>query len=349
MKFSLHAYSLSLHMGLHTYKPIGQGIMQIEEFFKKAKAMGFSNLQLVEKNLPPTLPPTLLPNLPADSPNQPEGLLDLMALARLGNDAKRNGLTLHFSSDKLSGDALAKMIHAASTAGAKSVTVEISNLEGHVKERTERLQGIIHDLEPALKAAETWKIMLLIKNGLHIAAVDLLAFIKALNCEYVGICFDTGNPLSVPEDPYESARTLKSFIRAIHMKDFEVYRTTDGIKLVNCPLGTSKVINFAAILELIADVDNKIPKFILTDAERIEVPLLQDAFLDAYPRITAKALVTSLRKGKTTAEEEFPFEIKNSDKVILDFEEKRLRESLKEMNTLMGEETGTLDFKAEPE
>ncbi|GEM_PF-1910957 len=331
MKFSLHAYSLSLHMGLHTYKPIGQGIMQIEELFEKAKSMGITNLQLVEKNLPAELPGELL---------------DMMALARLGNDAKRFGLILHFSADKLTGVHLAKMIHAASTAGAKSVTVEISDLKGHVKERTARLQAIIHDLEPALKAAEKWKIMLLIKNGPHIAAVDLLAFVKALNCEYVGVCFDTGNPLSVPEEPLESASTLLSYIRAIHVKDFEVYRSRSGIKLVNCPLGTG-VVKLPEILEVTKDINKKIPQFILTDAERIDVPLLQDKFLDDYPRITAKALVAALRNGKITAEEDkikFPFETKNSDKVILEFEENRLQKSLKQMHKLVGLETLTLEL-----
>ncbi len=326
MKFSLHAHSLSLHMGLRNYKPIGQGIMQLNELFEKAKSMGVSNLQLVQKNLPENL--------------------DMMALARIGNEAKRFGITLFLSTDTLEGTHLANMIHAASTCGAKSVTVGISHLKGNVKERQARLQNLINDLEPALKAAEKWKIHLLIENGRHSAAVDLLAFIQALSCSYVGVCFDTGNPLSVPENPLESVKTLLPYIRAMHIKDFEVFRSREGIKLVNSPLGTGSV-PLVEILKVTKEINEKVPMFIQTDAVRLDVPLLKDSFLDDYPRITAKAVVAALRNGKITAEEDkikFPFETKNSDKVILDFEEDRLQKSLKEMHKLIGLESLTLSL-----
>ena len=88
--------------------------------------------------------------------------------------------------------------------------------------------------------------------------------------------------------------------------------------------------------------------FLQTVAERITVPLLQDTFLQQYPRINARALAGLLRRGTLVYQEEelrFPYECKTSEREILKWEEQRLKLSLKQAQKLMGTETLTLPME----
>ena len=61
-----------------------------------------------------------------------------------------------------------------------------------------------------------------------------------------GICFDTGNPFSVGEDPVEFARAVASRIRHLHLKDYRIHWTGEGYRLARCAIGAGAV-DFAGI------------------------------------------------------------------------------------------------------
>ena len=92
------------------------------------------------------------------------------------------------------------MIRAAFTLGAPQVTVGLSRLTGNVQQRQQTLEDLLRELDVAIKTAERYKVVLAIENGRHTAAADLAAFIQAAQSEWVGVCFDIGNPLTVPEN-----------------------------------------------------------------------------------------------------------------------------------------------------
>jgi len=327
MKLGIHAYSFMLAGGLREYQPVGRGIMTATQLLEKTAQLKFSAVQLAQQNIP-------------GFPNW-----DMVTLVNLRQQAEELGLTVHLSTSVLQGEHLAAMIRAAFTLGAPQVMVGISHLRGNVQQRQKTLEGLLSELDVAIKTAERYKVMLAIENGRHTASADLAAFIQAAQSEWVGVCFDIGNPLTVPETPVESAETLAPYCKSVHMKDWQILRTVDGAMLVNCPIGEGVISEIADVLRTLKQRQSGIPVFLQTVAERVPVPVLDDKFLQQYPRITARSLAGLLRRGTLIYQDEemrFPHERKASEREVLKWEEDRLKRSLKQAQKLMGTESLTL-------
>jgi sugar phosphate isomerase/epimerase len=327
MKLGLHAYTLQLAGGLREFQPVGRGSMTAEALLEKAAKYHFTIVQFARQ--------------------QVQGL-DMVTLAQLRGKAEALGITLLLSTSTFTGEHLVEMIHLAQYLGAPLVSVGISHLQGNVQVRQARLEGLLADLEPALRRAKRAKVKLAIENGRHTAAVDLAAFLQAAESDVIGACVDVGNPLTVPEDPVESARLLAPYCLSIHLKDWQVYRDADGAVLVNCPVGEG-VLELTAILrELkVGKAAETMPLLLQTVAERFSVPVLRDAFLQQYPRISARALAALLRRGTLIYAPEsldFPHERRRPEREVLKWEEDRLNSSLKQVQKLLGTESLTLSL-----
>lgn len=323
MKIGLHAFSYVLAAGLRDYQPVGRGALAASDLVEKAARLRCPAVQLAARQVKE---------------------MDMVGLVNLGQQAKNLGVTLHLSTSTLEGEHLADMIRKAPYLGAPQVTVGISRLKGTVQQRQQLLEGLLRELDVAIKTAEKYKIVLAFENGRHTAAADLAAFIQAAQSEYVGVCFDVGNALTVPESPAESANILGPLARSAHLKNWEVYRSLEGAMLMNCPVGDG-VINLAEVLRVLAGHQPDLLLFLQTVAERVPVPVLDDEFLCQYPRITARSLAGLLRQGTQNYDHEkmqFPHESKAPEKDVLKWEDDRLKRSLKQAQKLLGTESLTL-------
>ena len=330
INLGLHAYSLQLATGFRDYKPVGRGLLTVAQLLDKASQWNFSAVQLARLHLPTV----------DDTAER------MVALVTIREQAERLGLMLHLSTNLLNGEHLEDMIRTAHTLGAVQVTVGLSHLAGNVKQRQQRLETILHDLDVAIRRAERYEIMLVLENGRHTAAADLLALIQAAQSDWIGVCFDMGNAMTVPESPVEAAQMLLPHCKSVHLKDMKVYRTVDGVMLKNCPLGEGAV----PLTEVLHVLNEKptTPIFLQTAAERIAVPVLTDEFLQQYPRISARALAGLLRQGQYSCEPEellYPHELKASERDVLKWEEEQLQQSLKQASLLMGRKSLTLSLE----
>ena len=326
MKLGLHAYSLVLAGGLREYQPVGRGVLTAAQLLDKTAQWKFSALQFARQSL---------------------AEWDMVTLANLGHQAKELGLTLHLSTNSLVGEHLADMIRHAYTLGAVQVTVGLARLQGNVAQRKSALEALLRELDVAIKIAQKYKIMLAIENGHHTAAADLAALIQAAESDWIGVCFDMGNPLTVPENPVEAAELLAPYCKSAHLKDVQVYRTVDGAMLLNCPLGAG-VVEIPEVLRVLNSHHMDLPVFLQTSAERVPVPVLNDDFLQRYPRITARALAGLLRRGTASYQHEemrFPQERDHPvERDVLKWEEERLKISLVQAKKLLGTQSLTLSL-----
>jgi len=325
MKIGLHAFSFVLAAGLREYQPVGQGALDAAAVVAKTAKLKCPALQLALKQVKE---------------------IDMVGLINLGQQARELGVTLHLSTSTLEGEHLADTIRTAHNLGAPQVTVGMSRLKGTVQQRQRLLEDLLRDLDVAIKTSERYKIPLVFENGRHTAAADLAAFIQAAQSEYVGVCFDVGNALTVPENPAESANILGPLAKSAHLKDWQVYRSLEGATLVNCPVGEG-VLDLIEVLRVLKLHQPDLLLFLQTAAERVTVPVLEDDFLKQYPRITARSLAGLLRLGTlvyTPAELQFPHERKAPEKEVLKWEEDRLKKSLKQAQKLIGTESLTLSL-----
>lgn len=90
-----------------------------------------------------------------------------------------------------------------------------------------------------------------IENHQDLDSHDLLKIVEAVGVDVVGVTFDIGNAFSVCEDPIFFAQKLGSSIINIHLKDYKIFRSTEGFRLARCPLGAGSV-DFKAVLPVLA-------------------------------------------------------------------------------------------------
>lgn len=325
MRIGVHAHSFLLAAGLRDFQPVGRGALSAAQLLEKAAHYKFHAVQLTRQNITSW------------------EMIDLVALRQTAED---QSLTLHLSTDIFDGEHLADMIRAAHTMGATQVSVGLTHLMGSLQQRQRRLESMLDQLDIALKTAERYKIMLAIENGHHVAAADLAALIDAAGSDRIGVCFDMGNALTVPEHPVESADTLGRYCTSAHLKDWHAYRIDTGILLENCPVGEG-VLEVVDVMRALKKHKPNLTVFLQTAAERYTVPLLEDEFLATYPRITARALAGALRRGSLNYSQDemaFPHERKASEKEVLKWEDDRVKRSLKQAQKLLGAESLTLSL-----
>jgi len=195
--------------------------------------------------------------------------------------------------------ALQAMLPLAARAGARIVRATLSTvLEGaraqlaggwqaHVEEMRRRIAAV----RPLLTAHD---LILAIENHQDATSDELLMLCEA-GGDRVGITLDVANPPAVGEEPLEFARKVGPWVRNVHLKDYRVYATPSGYRLVRCALGRG-FIAFADLLPMLRDLAPDAPQHIeLAALYARHVRLLEDDWWQGYPPRDARDLVPALR------------------------------------------------------
>jgi len=98
----------------------------------------------------------------------------------------------------------------------------------------ERSQHSVELAEPVLRKH---RIRLGIENHKGWRAAEQAAWLKRLGSEWVGVCFDFGNNISLCEEPMDTLRTLAPYTFHCHIKDMAVEEYEDGFLLSEVPMG----------------------------------------------------------------------------------------------------------------
>jgi sugar phosphate isomerase/epimerase len=194
---------------------------------------------------------------------------------------------------------LREQLPLAARAGARVVRATLSSiLEGaradlpagwqaHLQEMRRR----IVELRPLL---EQYDLVLAIENHQDATSDDLLALCEAGGGR-VGITFDVVNPLAVGEEPFAFARKIGPWIRNVHIKEYQIYPTSSGYRLVRAAIGHG-VIDWAAMLTLLREVAPNAPQHIeLAQLYARHIRLLEDRWWNGYPARDVRDLVPVLR------------------------------------------------------
>ena len=194
---------------------------------------------------------------------------------------------------------LRAQLPAAARAGAKIVRATLSSiLEGARAELPggwdayrEEMRRRIVELRPLL---EEYDLVLALENHQDATSDDLIALCQA-GGERVGITFDVVNPLAVGEEPFTFARKVGGLIRNVHIKDYQIYPTESGYRLVRAAIGQG-VIDWAAMLDLLHKIAPGATYHIeLAALYARHVRLLEDEWWSGYPPRDARELIPTLR------------------------------------------------------
>jgi 3-oxoisoapionate decarboxylase len=194
---------------------------------------------------------------------------------------------------------LRQQLPAIARAGAKVVRATLSSilegaraaLPGGWDAYREEMRRRLVELRPLL---DEYDLVLALENHQDATSDDLIALCQA-GGERVGITFDVVNPLAVGEEPFAFARKVGGLIRNVHIKDYQIYLTESGYRLVRAAIGQG-VIDWAAMLELLHEVAPGATYHIeLAALYARHVRLLEDYWWNGYPPRDARELVPALR------------------------------------------------------
>lgn len=82
----------------------------------------------------------------------------------------------------------------------------------------ERLAKILRE---SVKRAADAGVRMAIENHIDFTADEILEILERVDSDYLGVNFDTGNPLRMFEDPVVAAQKLAKFTYATHVKDID--------------------------------------------------------------------------------------------------------------------------------
>lgn len=120
----------------------------------------------------------------------------------------------------------------------------------------EQLDRIVAAIPPLVEAAAEAGIVLAFENHLDYRAKEIVEVIEAIDSPNLRFLFDTGNPYSVCEDPYEAAEVAAPYTVLVHIKDVRVLPWTPMspgyfAAMYACPLGHGNV-EIERIVQLMA-------------------------------------------------------------------------------------------------
>lgn len=136
-------------------------------------------------------------------------------------------------------------------------------------------------IDRGLRIAEKHRLPFAIENHKDWTADEMVALLKDRSSEYLGVCLDTGNNISLLDDAMDVVNKLLPFTISTHIKDMDVEPYPDGFLLSEVPLGEG----YLDIKAIAAAVRKTKAKFTLEMITRnpLKIPCLTDAYWATFP------------------------------------------------------------------
>jgi 3-oxoisoapionate decarboxylase len=312
MRIGLAVYGTVFSMGIHPAS--GRPAIRPQQLMDQALAAGLEGVEL---------PVSLL---------QGE---NVTAVARYAQERK---LFITLAAGGYDPDKLSEAIDLGAQLGASTVRTAVggAKIGGDRRPLAGRWQSFLHEalmgLREATAVAERVDVNLAVENHQDLASEELLWLCESIGSQRFGITLDTGNPLATAEEPLDFARRIAPYVKNVHLKDYCIYLSEEGYRLVRCPLGQG-VINFPALFSILAEVCPDVSMSIELGAlEARYIRVLADDYWPDYPPRTAAQLARVLRlvqaNAKPPGDWRTPFERDESVEAILAYEEQQLAASL---------------------
>jgi len=170
------------------------------------------------------------------------------------------------------------------------IQFKFESLNNHVSDAISHLRNIMPKVEEK-------GLFLCIENHGGLRMEYLRRIFDAIKSDHLGICLDTGNPVLTLEDPVEVAKELASRTYTVHLKDWKLVKTDDGILARGCPLGNG-VVDLSSIVEILKrDVPciDELHLNIEAPQEYIPLKIFTAEFWKYHKKITGAELGNILR------------------------------------------------------
>lgn len=151
-----------------------------------------------------------------------------------------------------------------------------------------------HSLKLAAPIVARHDVLLAVENHKDWRADELLAILKRVGNEHVGVCLDTGNSVALLEDPMDVIEALAPRTFTTHFKDMGVDEYRDGFLLSEVPLGTG-VLDLPRAVRILRSARPEIRFNIeMITRDPLRVPCLAPNYWTTFPDLPGRHLARML-------------------------------------------------------
>jgi len=160
----------------------------------------------------------------------------------------------------------------------------------------EAVKGFHRQIAAAVPIVEKHKMPLGIENHKDWRVDEQVALLKQYSSEYVGVSLDTGNNLSILDDPEETVEKLAPYTFNTHFKDMAIEETETGFHLSEVPLGEG-MLDLPRMVRAIraARPDVRFSLEMIT-RDPLDVPCLTDKYWSTFTDVGGIALARTLTR-----------------------------------------------------
>ncbi len=194
-------------------------------------------------------------------------------------------------------DAIATGIEVAKALGARSLRCFVgSTADRPIQPHLAPTLKVLRAVKPRLTGEG---VKLAIENHGDFLATELRQLIEEAGPEAVGCCLDTGNPISVLEDPLYTLEVLAPYVVTSHVRDSVVWEHPRGAAFQWVALGDG-TIDFREWTRRFAELCPGVPMQleIITGRPPQVLPFLEPDFWNSFPNKTAAELARFLRLAR---------------------------------------------------
>jgi sugar phosphate isomerase/epimerase len=275
VKLGLDTYSYHYAAGLWEYTPHESPPMGLDHFLQKTVDLDLDGLQLADARH-------------LDS-------LEYGYISEVRRKAEALGLYVELGTAGTNPDHLQNMVRTAHVLGASIVRTFLGRPRPASPKDLERLlAAAAAEILQVMPLCERYGVSLAVENHQDLTTGELLSLLQHVDNPWLGVCFDTANPLAVMEDPLESARAFGSLVKTVHLKDFQVAARQNGFCLVGCALGEG-VVDLPGIVDLLQSEAPQANLNIEAYIGKQAIPALDDGYLAGFPETPARTLGWALR------------------------------------------------------
>lgn len=146
----------------------------------------------------------------------------------------------------------------------------------------------------ALPLLEQEKVTMALENHKDWTREEFLAILAQYKSAYFGVCLDTGNNISLLDDPYEIVEALAPYAASTHLKDMAWADAPDGFLMAEVPMGEGSL----DLKRIVAAIQKARPnvRMVLEMITRdpLHVPCLTNKYWATMPERKAADLARTL-------------------------------------------------------
>jgi sugar phosphate isomerase/epimerase len=207
MAFGLDSFSYHLHFGKHYWTPQKSEPRDIFWFLNRAHELGYHGVQIDPLHL---------------------GSFEEAHIRRIRAEAEERGLYVEFGTGGYEPGKLRTRLETAKYLGARALRTFL----GSDRSDPSAIRRVLEEAVPALREvasdAEMTGIPVAVENHEDLTADELLELIERVGSPMVGACLDTGNSVTIGEDPVHCVELLAPYAKSVHLKDGVPLRSADG-------------------------------------------------------------------------------------------------------------------------